>query len=135
MKILVFIFFLLTSLIIYIWLKRKIYNNRAISQRVVLTYADQNFLIEQELPKTGVIHSKIRIGKTNDNFIVQLDIPMKYGTISFSEIVIRHRHVNHFIGSASPIHVHLLLPKVKLAQDTYQFDDFNHAAWLIVERA
>jgi hypothetical protein len=124
---------LLASWIVYLKLKSKIQNGRAIGQRVVLKYADQNTTIENELPRTGLIKRKIPIGKTDDNFLIKLEQPINYDNYNFDEIVVRHRHVGRYIGSTSEIDVHLLLPRVKLVKDTYQFDDFSHVAWLTLK--
>lgn len=133
MTVLVIILTLLASWTIYLRLKRKIQNGRAIGQRVVLGYSDQNTDIEKEPPRTGLIKGKIKIEKTDDNFIVKLDRPINYDNYDFDEIVIRHRHVGHYIGSTSEIDVHLLLPRVKLVKDKYLFDDFSHVAWLTLK--
>ena len=133
MTIIIIILTLLASWTIYLRLKSKIQNERAIGQRVVLKYADQNTTIENELPRTGLIKSKIKIEKTGDNFLVKLDRPINYDNYDFDEIVIRHRHVGRYIGSTNEIDVHLLLPRVKLVKDKYQFDDFSHVAWLTLK--
>lgn len=133
MTIIIIILILVTSWIIYLQLKSKIQNRRAIGQRVVLKYADQNATIEKELPRTGLIKRKIKIEKTDDNFLVKLDRPINYDNYDFDEIVIRHRHVGHYIGSTNEVDVHLLLPRVKFVKDKYQLDDFSHVAWLTLK--
>lgn len=133
MTLVITILVLLASWVFYLHLKSKIQNGRAIGQRVVLKYADQNTEIENQLPRTGLIKRKITIGKTYDSFIIKLDEPINYDNNDFDEIVVRHRHVGRYIGSTSEIHVHLLLPRVELVNDTYQIDDFIHVAWLTLK--
>ena len=103
---------LLTVWIIYLRLKGTIQNRRAIGQKVILRYADQNDSIAKELPRTGVIKEKIRIEKTDDNFVIKLDKPINFENDDFKKVVIRHRHVGQYIGSTKEIDVHLLIPRV-----------------------
>lgn len=133
MTLVITILVLLASWIVYLHLKSKIQNGRAIGQRVVLKYADQNTKIENQLPRTGLIKRKITIGKTDDSFLIKLDQPINYDSNDFDEIIVRHRHVGRYIGSTSKINVHLLLPRVELVKDTYQVDDFSHVAWLTLK--
>lgn len=133
MTFIVTILTLLASWIVYLQLKSKIQNGRAIGQRVVLKYADQNTTIENQLPRTGLIKRKIAIGKTENNFLIKLDQPINYDNNDFDEIIVKHRHVGRYIGSKSEINVHLLLPKVELIKDTYQVDNFSHVAWLTLK--
>ena len=114
---------LLTVWIIYLRLKGTIQNRRAIGQKVILKYADQNDSIAKELPRTGVIKEKIRIEKTDDNFVIKLDKPINFENDDFNEVVIRHRHVGQYIGSTKEIDVHLLIPRDSLAKDKYLIDD------------
>lgn len=130
MTIILIILTLLTAWIVYLQAKSKIQNKKAIGQRVTLEYADQNDGITSQLPRTGIIKNKIKIDKTNDNFVVKLDRPIHFESYDFEEIVVRHRHVGRYIGSTEEIDVHLLLPRVKLVKDKYLFDDFSHVAWL-----
>jgi hypothetical protein len=126
---------LLAVWIIYLRLKGTIQNRRAIGQKVILKYADQNDSIAKELPRTGVIKEKIRIEKTDDNFVIKLDKPINFENDDFNEVVIRHRHVGQYIGSTKEIDVHLLIPRVSLAKDKYLTDDFSHVAWLTIKKA
>ena len=119
--------------IISLRLKRTIQNRRAIGQSITLQYADQNESIAKQLPRNGIIKDKISIGRTSDNFVVTLDRPINVEDGHVSEVVIRHRHIGQYIGSTKEIHVHLLIPKVKLVKDEYLVDDFMHAAWLTIK--
>lgn len=130
MTVLIIILTLLTALTAYFQLKSKIQNKRSIGQKIILEYADQNDTIASELPRTGVIKDKIKIGKTGDNFVVKLDRPIHFDNYDFDEIIVKHRHVGHYIGSTKEVDVHLLLPRVKLVKDKYLIDDFSHVAWL-----
>jgi hypothetical protein len=133
MTTLIIILTLLTAWILYLRLKSTIQNGRAIGQKVILKYADQNDSIAKELPRTGIIKEKIRIEKTNDNFVVKLDRPINFENDDFYEIIIKHRHVGQYVGSTKEIDVHLLIPRVKLVKDKYLTDDFSHVAWLTLK--
>jgi hypothetical protein len=124
---------ILVSWIIYSRLRKKQLNKKAIGRLVTLVYADQNAIIEKELPRTGKITKTINVEGKIDNFVVDLDQPFYFDNYDFKEIVIRERHAGHYIGSNEETHVHLLLPRVKLMKDQYKFDDFSHVAWLIVK--
>jgi hypothetical protein len=100
---------------------------------VTLNYADQNDLIERELPRTGRITRVIDIEGKVDNFLIDLDQPIYFDNYGFREIVVRERHVGHYIGLDTETQVHLLLPRIKLVKDKYKFDDFSHVAWLTLK--
>jgi hypothetical protein len=133
MTAIIIILTLLTTWIIYLRLKSKIQNRRAIGRQIILSYSDQNTTIEKELPRTGIIKEKIKIERTDDNFVIKLDQPINFENYDFDEVVVRHRHVGHYVGSNKEVDVHLLIPRVKLVKDKYQFDDFNHVAWLTLK--
>jgi hypothetical protein len=134
MTTLIIILTLLTVGIFYLQQKKKAtQNDRAIGQKVILKYADQNDSIAKELPRTGIIKGKIKIEKTTDNFVVKLDRPINFENDDFYEIVVKHRHVGQYIGSTKEIDVHLLMPRVKLVKDKYLIDDFSHVAWLTLK--
>jgi hypothetical protein len=133
MEITLIILTILVLWIIYSRLRKKQLNKKAIGRQVTLNYADQNDLIERELPRTGRITKTIDIESKADNFLIDLDQPIYFDNYDFREIVVRERHTGHYIGSDRETHVHLLLPKIKLVKDKYKFDDFSHVAWLTLK--
>ncbi|MBI3220530.1 MAG: hypothetical protein HYZ44_13535 [Bacteroidetes bacterium] len=134
MGVLLIILTLLAMRIVIFAIKKRIQNRIAIGLPITLSYADHNTTIEKELPRTGIIKDKIRIDKTKDNFVVQLDRPINFENYDFDEVVVRNRHVAQYIGRTGEIDVHLLIPRVKLVKEKYKIDDFSHVAWLTLKR-
>lgn len=133
MNLLLIIFAVGLGFTAYSIIKKKELNKVAIGRKVLLTYADQNDLIKSELPRTGTIQRKLRIGSKSDNFIIKLDEPIVHNNSSFNEIVVRERLLGNYIGSNKETEVHLLLPKQETIKDRDKWDSFDHAAWLTIQ--
>jgi hypothetical protein len=114
-------------------IKKRELNKVAIGRKVLLTYAGQNDMIKNELPKTGAIQRKLRIGNKSDNFIIKLDEPIVHNNSNFNEIVIRERLLGQYIGSNQETAVELLLPRQETIKDRDKWDSFDHAAWLTIQ--
>ena len=122
---------LILAWIIYLKTKKKLLNRKAIGQRVVIDYFDQNYNFETIFPIKGTITQIIKIGRQK-LFLLDLDEKFDYKKSDFKKIVIAERHVGHYIGSAEEVHIHVLLPKTELNKDKYKIDDFDHVVWATV---
>jgi len=104
---------------------------KAIGQKVVIRYFDQNSYFESIFPKTGVITQVIKVGQ-RDMFVVELDEAFSYNNREHKAIVIAERHVGYYIGKNEEVHVHVLLPLTDLTCDKYSLNDFDHVVWAII---
>jgi hypothetical protein len=118
----------------YSIVEKRVLNNGAVGRKVLLTYADRNDKIKNELQWTGTIQRKLRIGNKSDNFVINLNEPIIHNHSVFSEVVVRERLLGRYIGSNKPTEVHLFLPKQKMVnyKGKYKWDSFNHVAWFTI---
>jgi hypothetical protein len=123
---------LILALIIYGITKMFLANRKAIGQRVTIAYFDQNDRFETIFPINGTITQTIKVGRQK-MFILDLDESFGYDIGDFKKIIIKERHVGHYIGDNNEVHVHVLLPKTELNKDKYKFDDFDHVVWATVK--
>lgn len=122
---------LLIAWIIYFKTKKFFANKKSIGQRMTIDYSDQNNNFETIFPKKGIITRAIKV-ENQKMFVLELDDQFSYENEDYKRIVIKERHVGHYIGDDNEVHVHVLLPKIELNKDRYKFDDFEHAVWATV---
>ena len=121
------------ALIIYFKLKKFFVNRKAIGQRVMINYFDQNDHFESIFPKKGAILKTIQVCRQK-MFVLVLDEQFTHNHGNFKKIAVKERHAGSYIGDHDEVHVHVLLPKydVRLNQDKYSFSDFDHVVWATV---
>ncbi len=116
----------------YLRFKKFYAHKNSIGQHIIINYFDQNIYIENTFPLKGIISRKIKIGM-GTFFIVNLDNSFIYNDKEYNTIIIKERHVGYYIGQNKEIHVHVLLPKIKLDNRSYSLKDFDHVVWAIIE--
>lgn len=83
---------------------------------------------ETIFPATGEIVKSIKIGNTK-YFVLKLDKKFGYESVDYDTIAIKERIAGQAIGYDNETEVHVLLPKVQLTTDKYNFDQFDHVVW------
>ena len=99
--------------------------------KIIIEYLDQNYHFEKIFPLHGTIINTLNIAQKKF-FLVQIDRPFTYLDVLYDQIVIKERHVGHYIGPKKETHVLVLLPKTSLNEKEYSLEQFDHVVWATV---